>query len=131
MFPLQWGGCLNTVFKKRTRQRIICQPSVISSIVPEGAGWGSPFACKKIHKRVALMAVKDTGGGAAAKYGGIGLQFGVTILAFLFGGQWLDRKLGTSPIFLMLGVFVGAGAAFYSMYRKLMADQRKDEEQHR
>ena len=45
-----------------------------------------------------------------------------------FLGQWLDRKLGTSPVFLMLGVFVGAGAAFYGMYRKLMADQEAAEE---
>jgi len=70
----------------------------------------------------------DESEGSLAKYGGIGLQFAVTLLLFLFGGQWLDRKLGTNPLFLMLGVFAGAGAAFYSMYRKLMADQRKDEQ---
>jgi ATP synthase protein I len=55
----------------------------------------------------------------------------VSILVFLYVGQWLDRKFGTSPIFLMLGVFVGAGAAFYSMYRKLMADQNAEDEDHR
>jgi len=88
----------------------------------------SHFACKKIHKGVAFLAVEDRGGGDGAKYAGIGLQFGVSILVFLYGGQWLDKRFGTSPIFLMLGVFVGAGAAFYSMYRKLMADQRKDDE---
>jgi F0F1-type ATP synthase assembly protein I len=66
----------------------------------------------------------DDSDGSLAKYAGIGIQFAVSLLLFLFVGQWLDRKLGTSPIFLMIGVFVGAGAAFYSMYRKLMADQR-------
>lgn len=69
----------------------------------------------------------DDSDGSLAKYAGIGIQFAVSLLLFLFVGQWLDRKLGTSPIFLMIGVFVGAGAAFYSMYRKLMADQRDEE----
>lgn len=65
--------------------------------------------------------------GQAAQFAGIGLQFTASLLLFLFAGQWLDRKLGTAPLFLMLGVFVGAGAAFYSMYRKLMAAQAREE----
>lgn len=60
-------------------------------------------------------------------YAGLGLQFAVSILVFLFAGQWLDRKLGTAPIFLLVGVFVGAGASFYSMYRKLMAIQAEED----
>jgi F0F1-type ATP synthase assembly protein I len=40
----------------------------------------------------------------------------------------VDRKLGTE-IFMLLGVLVGFGAAFYSIYRSLMADQRRDEEE--
>ena len=39
------------------------------------------------------------------------------------------RRFGTEPIFLTVGVFTGAGAAFYSMYRGLMADQRKAEQE--
>jgi hypothetical protein len=31
----------------------------------------------------------------------------------------------------MLGVFVGAGAAFYSMYRKLMSDQDAEDKTRR
>jgi len=73
----------------------------------------------------------SSNGPSSTKYAGIGLQFAVSILVFLYAGQWLDRKFGTSPIFLMLGVFVGAGAAFYSMYRKLMADQKADDEERR
>jgi F0F1-type ATP synthase assembly protein I len=46
---------------------------------------------------------------------------------FLYLGQWLDRKLGTAPWLLIVGVFVGAGASFYSMYRKLMAAQAREE----
>jgi len=65
--------------------------------------------------------------GAAGKYAGIGLQFALSILLFLYLGQWVDRKLGTK-VFVLLGVLVGFGAAFYSIYRSLMADQRREEE---
>ena len=61
------------------------------------------------------------------EYAGLGLQFAASIILFLYVGQWLDRKLGTAPWLLMTGVFLGAGASFYSMYRKLMAAQAREE----
>jgi len=62
-----------------------------------------------------------------AEFAGVGLQFAVSILVFLYVGQWLDRKLGTDPWFLIIGVFTGASAAFYSMYRKLMKAQARED----
>src|SRR4029453_758998 len=59
---------------------------------------------------------------AAAKFAGIGLQFAITILLCLWLGNWLDRKFGTAPVFLYGGVFLGAAAAFYNMYRQLMGN---------
>jgi ATP synthase protein I len=55
-----------------------------------------------------------------AQYAGIGIQFLISLLLGLYGGQWLDRKFDTKPLFLLVGVFVGAGAAFFSMYRVIM-----------
>lgn len=66
--------------------------------------------------------------GAAGKYAGIGMQFALSILLFLYLGQWVDRKLGTK-YFVLLGALLGFGAAFYSIYRSLMADQRREEEE--
>ena len=66
-------------------------------------------------------------GSSVAGLAGVGLQFVITLLVFLYVGQWLDRKLGTAPWLLLVGVFVGAGASFYSMYRKLMAAQARDD----
>lgn len=66
-------------------------------------------------------------GTSVATYAGLGLQLAFSIVAFLFLGQWLDRKFGTYPWLTVLGVFLGAGSAFYSMYRRLMADQRREE----
>ena len=62
------------------------------------------------------------------KYAGVGLQFAFAIVAFSYAGQWVDRKAGTAPWGLIGGVFIGAGAAFYSMYHRLMTDLRRDED---
>jgi F0F1-type ATP synthase assembly protein I len=78
---------------------------------------------------------RDTRRGAAApslgEYAGVGLQFALTIVAFMFAGMWLDRALGSSPWLLILFVFGGASAGFYSIYRKLMAAQRRADEMRR
>jgi F0F1-type ATP synthase assembly protein I len=66
-----------------------------------------------------------TSGAAVA---GLGLQFVVAILLFLFIGKWADEHLGTEPWLLIAGVFLGAAASFYSIYRRLMADQKRDDE---
>ena len=66
-------------------------------------------------------------GFSVSEFAGVGIQFAVSIIVFLYLGQWLDRKLGTAPWFLMIGVFFGAGASFYSMYRKLMAAQARED----
>ena len=55
----------------------------------------------------------------------VGFQFAGAILLFVYVGQWLDRRLGTAPWLLILGVFLGAGLGFYSMYHKLMVTQSK------
>jgi hypothetical protein len=66
---------------------------------------------------------------SAGAYAGLGFQFVLSILLFLYAGQWLDRKLGTTPLFLIVGTFAGAAAGFYAIYRKLMADQKREEQQ--
>ena len=59
---------------------------------------------------------------------GMGVQFLISLFVFLFLGQWLDRRLGTAPVFLLVCVFVGAGGSFYAMYRTIMAAQRREDE---
>ena len=64
---------------------------------------------------------------AAVRFAGVGLQFALTLLLGLGLGHWADKHFGTS-IFVYFGVFLGAGAAFYSMYRQLMANLERDEQ---
>lgn len=49
---------------------------------------------------------------------GLGLQFVVTILVCLFLGQWVDRKLGTTPWMLLVGVLLGAALGMWMMVRQ-------------
>ena len=63
--------------------------------------------------------------GGVGKYAGFGVQFAIAVLLFLYAGNWVDQRVGTSPLFLVLGVFVGAGASFYSIYQRLMTDTRE------
>ena len=76
-----------------------------------------------------LRKSSSSGGSSGADFAGLGIQFAAAILIFLFAGQWVDKKLGTDGLFTVVGVFVGAGAAFYNMYRKVTAAQRRDDEE--
>ena len=60
-------------------------------------------------------------------FAAIPFQLAISILAGVYAGQWLDRKLGSAPWLLIFGVFLGAGLSFYSIYTKLMAAQAHDE----
>jgi ATP synthase protein I len=64
---------------------------------------------------------------STSEFAGVGVQFAATTLVFVFAGVWLDKRLHSSPWFVLICVFVGAAAGFYSMYSKVMAAQRRDE----
>lgn len=65
---------------------------------------------------------------AAGQYTGYGLTWALSTLLFLLGGWWLDGKVGTTPLFMILGAFVGAGAGFYSLYRHIVVEPRERDE---
>ena len=69
----------------------------------------------------------------ASQYAGAGIQLAVSVFLCLLGGIWVDRHWGTTPLFLILGTFLGAGAGFYNLYRILTvanaeAKKKKEEE---
>ena len=65
-------------------------------------------------------------GFSGAEFAGLGVQFAAAILVFVFAGVWLDRRFHTSPWFLLICVFAGAGGGFFSMYRKVTAAHVRD-----
>jgi len=68
---------------------------------------------------------------AAGRYTGHGLTWALSTLLFLLGGWWLDGKTGTTPLFMILGAFVGAGAGFYSLYYHIVVKPSELEEEDR
>jgi ATP synthase protein I len=51
---------------------------------------------------------------------GLGFDLVAPLLLGLFGGRWLDRRFGTAPWLLLIGVFFGAAAGVLSMYRRIV-----------
>ncbi len=58
-------------------------------------------------------------------YGALGFQLVAAILVGVFGGQWLDKKFGTDPWLMMLGLFLGVGAGFYNLFRVVVWKSKK------
>ncbi|PPD59078.1 AtpZ/AtpI family protein [Dehalogenimonas etheniformans] len=48
---------------------------------------------------------------------GIGWYISLTILGGILLGRWLDGKLNTEPLLLIIGLFLGLFVAFYGAYR--------------
>lgn len=54
---------------------------------------------------------------AYALMSGILAQLVGSILVGIFGGQWIDNKVGTFPLFLIIGLLLGLGTGVYAMIR--------------
>ena len=52
---------------------------------------------------------------------GLGMQFFVALIAFVYLGNWVDKRLETTPIFLLFGAVFGGGGTFFLSYRRLTA----------
>ncbi len=64
-------------------------------------------------------------------FAGAGIQFAAALVLFIFLGGWLDKRYGTSPLFILVGALVGGGGSFYSLYRKISSVQKADDEERR
>lgn len=58
-------------------------------------------------------------------YGTVGLELGLSILVGLFGGQWLDKTLGTAPWLTLIGLAFGTAAGIRSLLRALESAKRE------
>jgi ATP synthase protein I len=59
---------------------------------------------------------------AYGRYASFGLQLVVTMCLLGWGGWWLDGKLGTYPLLMILGLFAGAGCSFYALIKTLAVE---------
>lgn len=69
------------------------------------------------------MPNTDSNGGNAsggyARFVGLGFTFVFVIGLFVALGYGADKLLGTLPLFLLLGMVVGLGAALYYLFVRL------------
>ena len=61
----------------------------------------------------------------AAPYLGLGTTLTVTVLAGVGGGHWLDGRLGTGPMLLVLGGTLGLAAGLYHFFKTVAGLQKR------
>jgi len=59
--------------------------------------------------------------GTVLRLVGIGWYVAFCLLGGSLGGLWLDNRVGSSPLFTLLGLGAGLAVAGFGMYRMLMA----------
>ena len=67
---------------------------------------------------------------AALRLTGVGFYIGGCIMLGTFGGLWLDNKLDTKPVFLLIGLVLGVIVAVFGVYqmlRPLLGNQQDKE----
>ena len=67
---------------------------------------------------------------AAMRLTGVGFFIAACIVLGTFAGLWLDGKLDTKPLFMLVGLVVGLVVATYGVYQMLQPfiSSKKDKE---
>ena len=66
------------------------------------------------------MNTPDPGNrGTGMRYAGLGVQLAVSLLAFVWVGQWADRRFATGGLLTVIFAFVGFGGTMYWLIRSL------------
>jgi hypothetical protein len=53
------------------------------------------------------------------RYSHLGVQFVIVVIAFAWGGAWIDRRLAAGGMATLLSILAGAAIAFYLLYREI------------
>lgn len=62
------------------------------------------------------MSQKENPWKMVALVGAIGMDLSFCTLAGFYGGQYLDGRFGTSPLFLLVGLLGGLAIGIYGVY---------------
>lgn len=63
--------------------------------------------------------MKDTIWGAVNLVFELGYMIAIPIVVLGFGGAFLDKKYGTSPLFILLGIVISVTISSISVYKKV------------
>lgn len=59
------------------------------------------------------------------RYGNLSLELVAAVMVGAFGGHGLDRWLGTTPWFLLIGFVLGSAAGFLNIVRLIASEKGK------
>lgn len=64
---------------------------------------------------------------AALRLTGVGFFVGVSIIMGVLTGRWLDSKMNSEPICVIVGLILGVIVAFYGVYRMILPVTRNQQ----
>ena len=53
----------------------------------------------------------------AVKYAALGVEFGSIVLGIAWIGNYFDKKISTTPLFTIIGIFLGFISGIYRLYK--------------
>ena len=63
-----------------------------------------------------------------ARFSGLGFQIGLFFLAGIYGGKYLDTRLDTKPVFLVIGATLGMIGGFFGLFRMIMPGKKESDD---
>jgi len=69
------------------------------------------------------MPLKPQTARRIAQYSSIIFVLPSCLMIGFFGGQWLDKKWDTEPVFSLILLLLGAVAGFYQVFRMLLEEK--------
>jgi F0F1-type ATP synthase assembly protein I len=60
------------------------------------------------------------------RFAGVGVQYALTILILTLAGIWLDDKLGTAPLFLVVLLLLAFIGATWSLVHQVLGPDKRD-----
>ena len=76
---------------------------------------------KDPQKQEQVFSVSDIIGWAWS----LGYRIALPLVLFAVGGRLLDKKLGTSVVFLLIGIFLALGISGWMVYRQIQEITKK------
>ena len=64
--------------------------------------------------------------GTGMRYAGLGVQLAVSLLVFVWIGQWADRRFATGGLLTVIFAFLGFGGTMYWLIRSLKEKDQSD-----
>ena len=61
-----------------------------------------------------------TGWVVALRLTGLGWYVAACVVGGVLGGVWLDKSVGTLPLFTLIGTVLGSVAAFWGVYKMIL-----------